>query len=218
MGPTATDGFDPLGDSDERWQIVGGNDSVVMGIDDVLPSGSVTLGSRLVALRAEGGRATATFESGGTPRDVVADRVVLALPFPMLSAVDLDGAGLSEAKLRAIRDLGMGTNAKLHLEHAERAWYDEGLDGVSTSDTGLAVTWEESIAQEGEAGLLVAFTGGGRGASYPVTEPHGEAPAGVLEDALRDEVVVFGSGGRRGGPNRPSTSAASTRPSTTRAS
>jgi monoamine oxidase len=150
------------------------------------------LGSRLVALRAEGDRATATFERAGRTEDVTAGRVVLALPFSTLRDVDLEGAGLSEAKRRAIRELGMGTNAKLHLEHADRPWYEAGLDGCSISDTGLQVTWEESIAQEGAAGLLVAFTGGTRGASFPVDRAHGEAPAAVRDEALGDEAAVLG--------------------------
>jgi monoamine oxidase len=192
MGPTATQSFDPLGGSDERWHIRGGNDSVVTAIDEALPSGAVTLDSRLVALRSDGDRATATFERDGTTADVTADRVVLALPFSLLREVDLDGAGLTETKLRAIRELGMGTNAKLHLEHADRAWYEAGHDGCSTSDTGLQVTWEESIAQPGPAGLLVAFTGGTVGASYPADRAHGPAPDAVRDDALADEARVFG--------------------------
>ena len=192
MGPTAADGFDPLGGSDERWQIVGGNESVVRGLAEAIPSGSVVRGSRLVALRAHGGGVTASFDSDRTTADISADRVVLALPFPMLNTVDLSGSGLSETKIRVVGELGMGSNAKLHLEHGERAWYEAGLDGGSSSDTSLGITWEESIAQDGDAGLLVAFTGGERGASYPATTPHGEAPVEVVEEAKRDEAVVFG--------------------------
>ena len=191
MGPTATGGFDPLGDSDERFQIADGSDSVATALEEALPPDSVTLGSSLVALRSDGDRATATFDGPGGTVDVTAGQVVLALPFSILRGVDLEGAGLTRLKLRAIREQGMGTNAKLHLEHAERAWYDENLNGVSTSDTGLGVTWEESIAQDGDAGLLVAFTGGTAGASYPATTAHGEAPAEVRDAALEDEVTVF---------------------------
>jgi len=49
-------------------------------------------------------------------RVVTADRVVLALPFSILRAkVDWSQAGFSDVKSRAIRELGMGTNAKLNV-------------------------------------------------------------------------------------------------------
>jgi monoamine oxidase len=192
MGPTAANAFDPLGNSDERYQIADGSDAVATALNEALPAGSVTLGSSLVALSSDGGQATATFDGPGGTTDVTAGEVVLALPFSILRTVDLKGAGLSDVKLRAIREQGMGTNAKLHIEHSERAWREVRSNGISTSDTGLGVTWEESIAQDGDAGLLIAFTGGTTGASYPATEAHAEAPPAVLEEGLAAEKMVFG--------------------------
>jgi len=192
MGPTAANAFDPLGDSDERYQIADGSDAVASALEGALPADSITMGSSLVALSSDGDRATATFDGPSGTVDVSAGQVVLALPFSILRTVDLKGAGLTDVKLRAIREQGMGTNAKLHVEHSERAWYDVRSNGISTSDTGLGVTWEESIAQDGDAGLLIAFTGGTAGASYPATEAHAEAPAEVLEAALESEKTVFG--------------------------
>ena len=50
----------------------------------------------------------------GIASDVVADRVVFALPFTVLRELDLSGLVLSPRKRRAIAELAMGTNAKLN--------------------------------------------------------------------------------------------------------
>ena len=44
--------FWPVGDSDQRFRVRGGNDQVVAGMAERLPGGSLRLGSALVALRA----------------------------------------------------------------------------------------------------------------------------------------------------------------------
>jgi monoamine oxidase len=92
---------------------------------------------------------------------------VLALPFSILrSSVDLSKAGFEPLKLVAIRELGMGTNSKLHVQFSSRFWRPLGLNGETFSDTGYQNTWEVSRAQAGTSGILVNYTGGTIGASF----------------------------------------------------
>jgi monoamine oxidase len=180
------------GPQDWRYRIRGGNDRVVSALADRLPDGAAVLHSPLVALGASGdGTVRLTFASGAFTIEVVADRVVLALPFAALARVDLDGAGFSTRKLRAIRELGMGTNAKLHLQFGRRIWYESGSDGDTLSDTGYQETWEEDAGSPSPTGLLVNYSGGALGAGYPVTAPHAEAPESVTRSTLQQMAPVL---------------------------
>jgi monoamine oxidase len=92
--------------------------------------------------------------------------VVLALPFSVLKSVDHKRAGFKPLKLTAIKELGMGTNAKLHAQFTTRHWQGLGCNGETFADTGYQNTWDVSRAQPGASGILVDYTGGTIGASF----------------------------------------------------
>src|SRR5262249_41621750 len=64
-------------------------------------------------------------------------------------------------KRRAIEELGMGRNSKLHLQLGSRPWRRPDLarpgTGVVATDRGPLVTWESSRGQSGASGLLVCY-------------------------------------------------------------
>jgi monoamine oxidase len=125
---------------------------------------------------------------------VVADRVILALPFTTLRHVDLDDAAISEPMRAAIDQLGMGTNAKVLMQF-DRPFYTGFGDwsgGMNRGDEPIFATWE-SGATDGAAGLglLTVFSGGHVGAGYAAAEPHAPASQSVIDGTLAalDEVV-----------------------------
>ncbi len=84
-----------------------GNDQLATGMAERLPDGALRLDSPLEALwRRTDGRYGLSFAGG--PPDVVADRVVLALPFTTLRRVDLDRAGLTRPSARRSRSSAWG--------------------------------------------------------------------------------------------------------------
>ena len=68
--------------------------------------------------------------------------------------------------MRAINNIGMGTNSKLHVGFKNRHWRSLGCNGETYSDRGYQNTWEVSRAQPGTSGILVDYTGGDIGASF----------------------------------------------------
>jgi monoamine oxidase len=156
-----------FGKSDEKYHVNGGNDQIVARLAAAL-SGQIETGWALSALRLNSsGSYTLTLDSGPASRDVVADQVVLAIPFSIMrAAVDTSRAGFSAVKQQAIAELGMGTNTKLNVQFSRRAWVAAGCTGETYTDTGYQNTWEVSRAQTGTAGILVDFTGGQVGASF----------------------------------------------------
>ena len=177
--------LDPLPGYDEKWHIVGGNDQLVHGMARQLPEGTVHPGHRLVAIRENSdGSHTLTFDVGGRSRDVVADYVALALPFTLLRDVDLSRAGFTATKRRVIDTLGMGSNAKIHVEVAEKTWARHGFNGVAYTDhDSFDVCWDDSVplGPGGAPALLLAFPGATAGRSTLTGEAHGPAPAGDVD-------------------------------------
>ena len=179
--------FRVFGASNEKYHVVGGNDQITDRLAAKLP-GQITTGSELVAVRRNAsGTFTLTFAQQSGTKTVTADKVVLALPFSILrSSVDLSKAGFEPLKLIAIREQGMGTNSKLHVQFSSRFWRAQGSNGETFADTGYQNTWEVTRAQPGKSGILVDYTGGKIGASFGSGTPASRAAKflGQLEPVL----------------------------------
>jgi monoamine oxidase len=164
-----------FGPSNEKLAIRGGCDQLPARLAAQL-QGQVQTGNQLVAVRQSGASVTLTLRQGSRTRTVTADKVVLALPFSILgSSVDLSGAGFKPLKQTAIRELGMGTNAKLHVQFGDRHWEGLGGNGETFADTGYQNTWDETRAQAGRSGILVNYTGGSVGAGFGSGSPSARA-------------------------------------------
>lgn len=163
-------GFTPYGESDERYKIMGGNDQIARRLAERLER-RVRTGHRLESLRGRsGGGFTLTFERDTGSLDVRADIVVLALPFTLLRTVDLDGTlGLSPTKLRAINELGYGTNAKMMLGVNDKVWRSrpfnghQGFTGYLYSDLAAQSGWDHTQLQPGPMGGYTVYLGGNEG-------------------------------------------------------
>ena len=168
--------FRVFGRSNEKYHVRGGNDQISERLAAAL-AGQIETGTELVAIRqAPGGTYALTFARGSGTTTVTADKLVLALPFSILRrSVELSTAGFSARKLLAIREQGMGTNSKLHVQFDRRHWNGLGSNGDTIADTGYQNTWEVSRAQPGQAGILVDYTGGSVGASFGSGTPQRRA-------------------------------------------
>ena len=155
-----------FGESDEKFHIRGGNQQLPERMAGYLGGDRVRMGQRLARVKeTASGRYKVTFERASGASDVVADFVVLALPFAVLNEVDLSEAGFDGLKHQAIAQQGRGRNGKLHLQFAERDWLGAGpwpgiSNGSSYADTGYQVGWEATRAQGGQPGILVFYSGG----------------------------------------------------------
>jgi monoamine oxidase len=157
-----------FGHSNEKYHVRGGNDQIPQRLAEAL-AGQIATGLELVSIKlnSDGSTYTLSFKDGSATRAVVADQVVLALPFSILrSSVNYSKAGFEPLKATAIQELGMGTNSKLHVQFSRRGWNELRCNGETYADTGYQSTWEVSRAQAGVSGILVDYTGGNVGASF----------------------------------------------------
>ncbi len=149
--------------ADERYRVRGGNDQIVAGLATRLPDGAIHLDAPLQAL-AQLGDGTFSLSFGGVAEPVIADQVVLALPFTTLREVDLSKSGLSRRKRRCIDDLGMGTNAKVAMQFERRPQDYGGWNGYMYSDDPVLLTWESTLGEPGTQSIVTTYFGGRSGA------------------------------------------------------
>lgn len=154
-----------LGYSDQRYILADGSQALPEAIAASLPAGSVRLHRRLLGIRRTA-RASyeLRFDRLGTFETVYADRVVLALPFIALRALDYSGANFDSAKINAIENLGYGYHTKLHVQFDRRAWmrashpWPQPTTGQIWTTLPVQSALDFSLGQRGSAGLIEAFT------------------------------------------------------------
>jgi monoamine oxidase len=173
--------FRTFGKSNEKYHVHGGNDQIPAILAQKLGS-QITPNAPLTAIKRNAdGTYTLTFGNGSGSFTRVADHVVLALPFSILrSTVNWSKAGFNNVKTIAINELGMGTNAKVHVQFKSRFWRDQGCTGETYSDTGYQNTWEVSRAQTGTSGILAWYTGGNPGIAVGSGTPEAQVQTNFL--------------------------------------
>jgi monoamine oxidase len=183
--------FEMFGISDERFHIAGGNQQLPNSIASYLGVGTtVKTGWSMTAIaRNPDGRFTLSFDVGPSAKTVVADYVVMCIPFSILRDLNYKKAGFDALKNTTIQTLGAGKSGKLQLQFGSRFWNQSGpwpgvSNGNSYSDTGYQNSWDVTRAQAGVSGIMVDYTGGPVSAAMVTKLPYAVAgERGVLTDA-----------------------------------
>lgn len=173
--------------SDQRFQVEGGNDRIPHALAEKLGP-RVRPASRVERIAPRGRGYVVTV--GG--REVPADIVVVALPTRALSQVALD-VPLPALTKRAIRELQMGTNAKLFAALSARPWRGAGQSGECLNDLGFQTSWEDHGKAGTGAGTLTIFAGGSVGAGFREGTPEQRVRRAttLLEGALPGMAAAY---------------------------
>jgi monoamine oxidase len=120
-----------------------------------------------------------SFQASTGAKQVVADQVILAIPFTVLRTLDIAKVGFDDRKLKAINELGAGRTAKLQLQFRKRLWNQSGPWGISNgnslADLGFQDAWEVSRAQAGASGIINDFRGGDTAGALQPSSPYARA-------------------------------------------
>ncbi|MEO6863227.1 MAG: NAD(P)/FAD-dependent oxidoreductase [Microcoleus sp.] len=175
--------FEVYGNSDERYQIEGGNSQIVNRLADKL-SDSIEEGTVLEAINLlPDGRYRVNLRSGQSAIDRTYERVLLTLPFSTLRDVNIN-VPLPQPKLRAIQQLGYGTNSKLITGYRSRIWREVYQSTASVyTDLGFQNSWEATPFAPTGNGLVTDFTGGKQGLAIGsgIPEDHAQQFLGQFE-------------------------------------
>lgn len=157
-----------LGYSDQRYILANGSQALPEALAASLPARSIRFERRLVEItRSSGGTYRLRFDQGGVNESVDADRIILAIPFIVLRAIDFSGANFDAAKIDAIQSLGYGYHTKLHLQFDRRAWmrvphpWPEPTTGQIWTTLRVQSALDYSLGQRGGDGLIEVFTAAG---------------------------------------------------------
>jgi monoamine oxidase len=97
-----------------------------------------------------------TVRAGTATETLRADRVVCALPTPVIGPM-LDAARLSAAKQRAIREQHYSRTVKVFLQSRTRFWFQNGFNGFVTTDLPIERLTPDPGADPGSHGALAAY-------------------------------------------------------------
>jgi monoamine oxidase len=150
--------FHPFGASDERYVVRGGVQQITNNLAAPLQR-SIHTRHVLSRVEASGSKYVLTFRKDIDTVTVMADHVVLALPFTALRNVDLD-VDLPEVKRRAIAELRYGSNGKVFLGFTEPFWRADGHTGMILTDLPLQLVWENTHVTGNPGAGLTAYYGG----------------------------------------------------------
>lgn len=184
IGADDPDPFRIFGESDERYHAHAGNDRFPLALAERLDERVVRLNQALVAAtQTRTGFALRLRDPDGAETTEESEHIVFALPFSVLRTLDLSGLALSDEKRAIIQDIGYGTNAKVMIGFGSRPWATlHGATGSLSADLPVQQTWDTSVGQSGDSGILTNFLGGEQGLACAAPSPEAWAAEVALPD------------------------------------
>jgi monoamine oxidase len=174
------------GISDERYNIIGGNEQIprrlAAQLNDVIQTNTALESIRL----ASDGRYRVSLRTDATSTERTYERILLALPFSVLRQVEL-AVDLPPTKRRAIDELGYGSSTKLVTPYRERIWRSRHRSTISVyTDQEFQNTWESGRYAAGTGGWLTNLRGGTAGLALGGGDPdlHAQTLAASLEPVI----------------------------------
>ncbi|MFZ1991174.1 MAG: NAD(P)/FAD-dependent oxidoreductase [Alphaproteobacteria bacterium] len=163
----AKSGFAMFGKSDEVFRIEGGSQALPDALFAKLgPSVKTQPKFALESIGRNRAAFSLVFSTPAGRAKATHEIVVMALPFTRLRDVaGIDAIGLDATKLKCIKELGYGDNAKVMVGTTSRPWAD-GTAKLPVKSDGefyskdFQVVWDTSRGQEGKRGILTNFLSG----------------------------------------------------------
>jgi len=183
----------PLAGTDERLHVVGGNDLIMTGMADQLPSGSIELEKKLIAITGPyGGPFTLHFEDRTSAS---CDVLVLSLPMNLIKEIDISDSisfGFGEKKGEAFDSIvNVSDNGKIMMEFSDRHWdLTQIINGQEIHQaaraysfagetdgnySGFISTWEGEPGNPSPLGVMVNYNGGFEARNLKSKNLHGPA-------------------------------------------
>lgn len=161
ISPETDNGFKVFGDSDERYKIKGGNSKIIENLVSRIGEDKIFKDYTLKRIKdTDDNKYQLSFENG---EEIIADYVVLTIPFTILRNIVLDVKSLTKEKKQCIDELGYGVNTKLILAYEGQPWRDipnKAMGYLFHKD--ISNGWDGSYnkTNENPYGAYVCFFGG----------------------------------------------------------
>ena len=145
------------GESDEIYSIKGGVVSLINKLSAYVEN--INLAHQLVEIRTKGEGYSLFFANGKT---TYADYIILTIPFTILREVKINVDNIAPQKIKAIKELGYGQNAKLFLGFDERVWRTRHKTIGYLFNDKIHNGWDSTFGQTDNSGpgIYTVFIGG----------------------------------------------------------
>lgn len=143
-----------LGGKPERWhKIKGGSDLLPKAFSEKLRD-KIQYGAPAVRIEQDTNQARVVFLSGGRKESLVADEVIVTLPFSVLRNLDLPA--LSERKRDLIKSVRYDAVSRVYLQTKSRFFEEKGLNGFAFTSGNVEI-WQPTWSQPGPRGILMTY-------------------------------------------------------------
>jgi monoamine oxidase len=139
-------------------RIAGGNDRLPHALADKLGN-RIQYRTALARIEQDGKQVTVTVTQNGRHHKLTAGYLVCAIPFPVLRSIQVAPA-FSAGKQRAIQELRYLSVARVFLQTKSRFWTASGLSGYAATDLPIGTTWDCSLGEGSNRGILECYTSG----------------------------------------------------------
>ena len=201
---TRNSGGLPLAGTDERFHVIGGNDQIMHGMANELPSGSIETGRKLEAIVGPyEGPYTLVFDTGP---DETCEVLVMSLPLGLVRNINIDARisnGFIPQKNDAIAQAVTADNGKVMMEFSGRPWdFTQTINGREVhqsariwSDPDKFISlWEGDAGHPSSNGILVNYNGGIASRNMDNNVIQGVADPLVVQDLLAQFENLWGGG------------------------
>jgi monoamine oxidase len=174
------------------YRIEGGNDRLP---GEFAKRVEVRYGAPVAGVKQDDRGVDVTIQSAAGTETLRADRVVCALPCPVIGRI-FESARLSDAKARAIREQHYSRTVKVFLQTRTRFWLKDGLSGHVTTDLPIERLTPDPGADPGARGALTAYPIGAYTAALErMTEAERVTAAREQAQQIFPELPTFFEGG-----------------------
>lgn len=136
-----------------RYRVEGGNQRLPEAFARTL---DIRYGWEVTAVNSASPALQVAARTGAGVRTIQADRVICALPCPVIGRI-FDNAPLSAEKRRAIQDLNYARSVKVFLQSSTRFWLANKLSGHVTTDQPIERLTADPGVDESARGALAAY-------------------------------------------------------------
>ena len=148
--------FPPMRQEPQSMRLEGGTGAIVSALVGSLPAEPLHLGARVTRVTMRDGRLVISVNGSGAGKELVAERLILALP-PRLAATTIDfEPALDSATLLRWRQTAtwMAPHAKFFALYDRAFWRESGLSGTAQSGVGPLTEIHDATSASGSAALF----------------------------------------------------------------
>jgi len=147
-----------FGDEHEVFKIKGGSQHLADAVFEKVKH-QVKLKHKFTAVKQTGDAYTLSFETATDKKEVVADYVVMAIPFSVLRNIRMDVVMPAE-KRTCINELGYGNGSKFVMGIKGKPWRRKEQQGYTFNDLSFGCGWDSTQMQTETNASFTVFGGG----------------------------------------------------------